>query len=439
MDAFFFMNKQTKNIYKLFLKSTGVFTDTRKPLVGGVFIALRGPTFNGNTYASKAIQQGACLAIIDDYQLSKKNEKFIYVEDCYIMLKILANHHRKKMTCPVLAITGSNGKTTTKELLKIVIKQGYKTHATHGNLNNHIGVPLTILNTPLSSEFVIIEMGANHLKEIKGLCEVAEPTHGFITNFGKAHIEGFGSEKGVIEGKSELYTYLSKSKGTVFVNTDNVNQVEKLGENPFISFGQSESSNYSISYRTKNNKLELGFKGDKINSSLHGEYNFPNIAAAIAIGSFFKIPTNKIRKAIKSYESSNNRSQLIKLKNYEIILDAYNANPSSMGLAIKSFKSRYLSDNIIILGDMLELGEYALISHQEIISLAIKSSFSKIITVGKHFKETGMIFSNLLQFSSTISLIEYLNNNPIKEKNILIKGSRSMELERVLAFLEEKV
>ena len=294
------MNKQTKNIYKLFLKSTGVFTDTRKPLVGGIFIALRGPTFNGNTYASKAMQQGACLAIIDDYQLSKKNEKFIYVEDCYIMLKILANHHRKKMTCPVLAITGSNGKTTTKELLKIVIKQGYKTHATHENLNNHIGVPLTILNTPLSSEFVIIEMGANHLKEIKGLCEVAEPTHGFITNFGKAHIEGFGSEKGVIEGKSELYTYLSKSKGTVFVNTDNVNQVEKLGENPFISFGQSESSNYSISYRTKNNKLELDFKGVKFKSSLHGEYNLPNIAAAVVIGSFFKISTNKIKKVIRA-------------------------------------------------------------------------------------------------------------------------------------------
>lgn len=428
-----------EKIYNLFAKSSGVYTDTRKPLFDGVFIALKGPSFNGNSYALKAINQGAISAIIDDDELSKTSKKFIYVKDTYSTLKSLANHHRKKLNCPVLAITGSNGKTTTKEVVKKVLEKGYKTHATAGNLNNHIGVPLTLLSTPLSSEFLILEMGANHINEIAELCKIAEPTHGLITNFGKAHIEGFGSEKGVIEGKSELYTYLSKSKGTVFVNTDNVNQVEKLGENPFISFGQSESSDYSISYLTKNNKLELGFKGDKINSSLHGEYNFPNIAAAIAIGSFFKIPTNKIRKAIKSYESSNNRSQLIKLKNYEIILDAYNANPSSMGLAIKSFKSRYLSDNIIILGDMLELGEYALISHQEIISLAIKSSFSKIITVGKHFKETGMIFSNLLQFSSTISLIEYLNNNPIKEKNILIKGSRSMELERVLAFLEEKV
>ena len=242
------MINQTENIYEVFKNSTGIFTDTRKPLVGGVFLSLRGQSFDGNKYASKAIQQGACNAIVDDYGLSKKNDKFIYVKDSLEALKNLANYHRKKMTCPVIAITGSNGKTTTKELLKLVIEQSYNTHATKGNLNNHIGVPLTILNTPLSSEFAIIEMGANHLKEIEELCEIAEPTHGYITNFGIAHIEGFGSENKIMEGKSELYNYLSNSKGTIFLNIDNENKVKKIKKIPFISFGQNKKSDYQLSY-----------------------------------------------------------------------------------------------------------------------------------------------------------------------------------------------
>jgi len=420
-------------IYKFFTKSSGVYTDTRKPLVNGMFIALKGPAFNGNDYASNAIQQGASVAIVDDFNLAKKSEKFIYVEDTYSTLNTLANYHRKKLTCPVFAITGSNGKTTTKELIKSVMQERYKTHATIGNLNNHIGVPLTLLNTPLSAEFTIIEMGANHLNEINKLCKISEPTHGFITNFGKAHIEGFGSKAGIIEGKSELYNYLSNSEGTIFANIDNENQVKKLNKTPFISFGKSEKSNYPITYIDKtNNKLELNFKGFRFISDLHGNYNLQNLAAAIVIGNYFKVPINKIQKAIKLYKSNNNRSQFLKLKCYNIILDAYNANPSSMEVAIKSFHKSYSKKSVLIIGDMLELGNYARAAHDEIISLAKTLSFSRIIAVGKNFKNVEISLSNFDKFSSTNELIEHLKNNPIKEKNILIKGSRSMGLEKIL-------
>ena len=426
-----------EKIYNLFAKSSGVYTDTRKPLIGGVFIALKGPSFNGNSYALKAINQGAISAIIDDDELSKTSKKFIYVKDTYSTLKSLANHHRKKLNCPVLAITGSNGKTTTKEVVKKVLEKGYKTHATAGNLNNHIGVPLTLLSTPLSSEFLILEMGANHINEIAELCKIAEPTHGLITNFGKAHIEGFGSEIGVIIGKSELYSYLSISKGVIFVDIDNKKQISKLGKTPYISFGDNKKSNYYISYLSRNNKLELSFKGLKIISSLHGEYNLKNLAAAIIIGNFFKIPTNKIQTVIELYKSNNNRSQLVKLKNYNIILDAYNANPSSMEVALKSFQKRYSKSNLIIIGDMLELGNLSVSFHEEIIQLANKLSFSKIISVGKNFIDTKNYSSNMLNFRSTKELIKHLTNNPIKEKNIFIKGSRSMGLEKILSVFQK--
>ena len=421
-------------IYNLFTKSSGVYTDSRKPLIDGIFVALKGPLFNGNHYALNAVDQGALFAIVDDYKLSQKSEKLIHVEDTYSTLKNIANYHRKKLNCPVLAITGSNGKTTTKEIIKAVIGKKHETHGTIGNLNNHIGVPLTILNTPLSSEFLIIEMGANHINEIAELCLIAEPTHGFITNFGKAHIEGFGSEKGVIEGKSELYNYLSNTNGTIFVNIENKKQIKKLDGIPYISFGDSKKSNYKISYLSRNNKLELSFNGITINSSLHGEYNLKNIAAAIIIGYFFKIPTNKIKMAIESYKSDNNRSQLIKLKKYNIILDAYNANPSSMEVALKSFQKRYPTNSLIIIGDMLELGNLSTISHKKIIQLVESLSFSKVISIGENFIDTKVNSFDILQFKTTKELIGYLKENSINEKNIFIKGSRSLGLEKILSF-----
>lgn len=422
-------------LYQLFSKSTGLYTDTRKPLKGGIFLSLKGPSFNGNEYALKAIKQGACLAIIDDYSLIKKSDKLFYVKNTYNTLKFLANQHRKKLKCPVLAITGSNGKTTTKELIKSVFKKEFKTYATIGNLNNHIGVPLTILNTPLSAEFLIIEMGANHLNEIKELCLIAEPTHGYITNFGKAHIEGFGSEELIIRGKSELYNYLFNSKGIIFVNIENKNQIKELIEKPFISFGPNKKSDYKISYLNSKRKLELNFKGLNFVSTLYGEYNLPNIAAAIIIGNYFNIPLEKIQLGIRNYESSNNRSQLIKLKKYNIVLDAYNANPSSMNIAIKCFHDRYPCESILILGDMLELGKYSKQGHEEIITLAKSLSFNRIITVGENFKKTSINFSNPDKFSSTSDLIDHIKKSPIKHKNIFIKGSRSFSLEKILDFI----
>ncbi len=426
---------ETKEIYKIFSESSGVFTDTRKPLVNGFYIALKGPLFNGNKYALKALQEGAIAAIVDDYELSLKNEKLIYVLNTYSTLKSLAKYHRKKLKCPVFAITGSNGKTTTKELIKKVFEEFFDTHATIGNLNNHIGVPLTILNTPLDSEFTIIEMGANHLYEIQELCEIAEPTHGFVTNFGKAHIEGFGSESAIIEGKSELYNYLLISKGTIFVDIDNKNQLKRLNKTPFVSFGQNKKSDYPISYSNINNELEVTFKGENFKSPLHGEYNLKNIAAAIVIGYFFRIPITKIRKGIETYKSNNNRSQFIKLKNHEIILDAYNANPSSMYVAIQSFKETYPEHAILILGDMLELGDQSSIEHEKILLLVKKLSFSRIITVGENFEKIKIALSNIEKFSSTKKLLDYLKINPLKDKYVFIKGSRSMQLEKILTVL----
>ena len=422
-------------LYQLFSKSTGVYTDTRKPLKGGIFLSLKGPSFNGNEYALKAIKQGACLAIIDDYSLIKKSDKLFYVKNTYNTLKFLANQHRKKLKCPVLAITGSNGKTTTKELIKSVFQKEFKTYATIGNLNNHIGVPLTILNTPLSAEFLIIEMGANHLNEIKELCLIAEPTHGYITNFGKAHIEGFGSEEAIIRGKSELYNYLYNSKGKIFVNIENKNQIKELIEKPFISFGPNKKSDHKISYLNSKRKLKLNFKGLDFVSTLYGEYNLPNIAAAIIIGNYFNIPLEKIQLGIKNYVSNNNRSQLIKLKKYNIVLDAYNANPSSMSIAIKCFHDIYPCESILILGDMLELGKYSKQGHEEIITLAKSLSFNRIITVGENFKKTSMNISNPDKFSSTYDLIDHIKKSPIKHKNIFIKGSRSFSLEKILDFI----
>ena len=423
-----------EELYKIFTKSAGIYTDTRKPLSKGVFFALRGIFYDGNKYASKALNQGAYRVIVDDFSLSNKSEKFIYVKNTYETLKKLANYHRKKLSCPVLAITGSNGKTTTKELIKAVVKKKYKTHGTIGNLNNNIGVPLTLLNIPLSSEFAIIEMGASHLKEIEELCLIAKPSHGFITNFGKAHVEGFGSEEAIIEGKSELHEFLSNSNGTIFVNNDHKDQLKKLNKSKFISFGKDIKSNHIISYSVKNKKLEVTFQQKKFISNLHGEYNFPNIAAAIIIGHHFNVPLNKIQKAIEAYKSNNNRSQLIKIKNFEIILDAYNANPSSMEAAIKSFHSAYPNESIVILGDMLELGKISSKSHKEVIKLLNKLSFSRSILIGENFGKIKTESKSFDKFKSTQDLTKYLRTNSIKEKHILIKGSRSMAMEKLLPF-----
>lgn len=425
-----------KEIYDIFKKSSGVYTDSRNPVKNGLFIALSGKKHNGNDYAVESLDKGAITAVVDNKGLASKSNKFIYVNNSLETLQRLASFHRQKFKCPVLAITGSNGKTTTKELLKIVLSKKFNVHATIGNLNNHIGVPMTILNTPISSDFLIIEMGANHLNEIKNLCQIAKPTHGFITNFGLAHLEGFGGKEGVIKGKSELYDFLDSSNGEIFVNHDNQNQINKLGNKKYISFGQKEKADLNLVYNLSNkNNLEISFKGYKFITNLYGEYNLPNISAAIVIGDFFNVPLKKIKEAIESFRSLDNRSQVIKIKNKKIILDAYNANPSSMEFAIKNFNRKFTNDKILIIGDMLELGEYSKTAHKQIVNLIIDLSFDEVITVGKNFFDINITPNYFKKYHSTDELIKFISLKGVKEKNILIKGSRSLRLEKILTVL----
>ena len=425
-----------KEIYDIFKKSSGVYTDSRNPLKNGLFFALSGEKYNGNDYAAESLHKGAISAVVDNEELASKSNKFIYVKNSLETLQRLASFHRQKFKCPVLAITGSNGKTTTKELLKIVLSKKHNTHATIGNLNNHIGVPITILNTPISSDFLIIEMGANHLNEIKNLCKIAKPTHGFITNFGLAHLEGFGGKEGVIKGKSELYDFLDSSNGEIFVNHDNQNQINKLGNKKYISFGQEEKADFNLVYNLSNkNNLEISFKGSKFITNLYGEYNLPNISAAIVIGDFFNVSLKKIKEAIESYRPLDNRSQVININNKKIILDAYNANPSSMEFAIKNFHKKFTNDRILIIGDMLELGEYSKSAHKQIVNLIIDLSFDKVITVGENFFEISNTPNYFKKYHSTDELIKFISLKVVKEKNILIKGSRSLRLEKILKVL----
>ena len=425
-----------KEIYDIFKKSSGVYTDSRNPLKNGLFFALSGEKYNGNDYAAESLHKGAISAVVDNEELASKSNKFIYVKNSLETLQRLASFHRQKFKCPVLAITGSNGKTTTKELLKIVLSKKYNTHATIGNLNNHIGVPITILNTPISSDFLIIEMGANHLNEIKNLCKIAKPTHGFITNFGLAHLEGFGGKEGVIKGKSELYDFLDSSNGEIFVNHDNQNQINKLGNKKYISFGQEEKADFNLVYNLSNkNNLEISFKGSKFITNLYGEYNLPNVSAAIVIGDFFNVSLKNIKEAIESYRPLDNRSQVININNKKIILDAYNANPSSMEFAIKNFHKKFTNDRILIIGDMLELGEYSKSAHKQIVNLIIDLSFDKVITVGENFFEISNTPNYFKKYHSTDELIKFISLKVVKEKNILIKGSRSLRLEKILKIL----
>ena len=427
--------EQLEKIYALFKESSGIFTDSRKIINNGLFFALKGPKFDGNQYAKEAIEKGAIAAIIDDKKISLTSNKFYLVENAHDVLKKLANFHRKKLKCPVLGITGSNGKTTTKELIKSVLKSKYKTNATFSNQNNNIGVPLTLLNTPLNSEFTIIEMGANHIGEIAELCEIADPTCGFITNFGQAHIEGFGSEKGVEDGKSELYEYLNKSNGTIFLNIDNKNQLKRVNKKLCISFGENKKANYSFIYKKHKNFLEIEFNDKKFSCNLYGTYNFPNIAASIVVGDYFKVSLTQIQKSLKKFILNNNRSELVSSKKHKIILDAYNANPSSMEIAINCFYNEFPKNNLIIIGDMFELGKKTIPAHQKIMKLTGNLCFTKIITVGENFFKSKTNAKNCMKFKKTKDLVKYLSQNTINENHILVKGSRAMNLEKILPLI----
>ncbi|MFY0715057.1 UDP-N-acetylmuramoyl-tripeptide--D-alanyl-D-alanine ligase [Seonamhaeicola sp. NFXS20] len=422
----------TEELHKLFLKCNKVSTDTRKIETNDIFFALKGENFNGNIYAKQALEKGAKYAIVDEKEFVNTPNIFL-VDNVLGALQKLASFHRDYLNIPIIALTGSNGKTTTKELINTVLSKKYNTTATIGNLNNHIGVPLTLLSMNNLTEIGIVEMGANHLKEIEFLCAIAKPDYGYITNFGKAHLEGFGGIKGVIKGKSEMYNYLILNNKTVFVNTNDVIQLEKTINAKTYSFG-NKSSNVVISLIDALPYVKVHYNNLAIESHLIGEYNFNNIAAAIAIGNYFKVDDTAIKGAIENYIPSNNRSQIINKGNIKIILDAYNANPSSMKAALLNFEKQS-GNKTAILGDMFELGNEAKIEHQNIVDLAISLNLNKLIFVGENFYKTNVNLTKASKFKSFNSFKTNFDISKLNKTIILIKGSRGMALERILDLL----
>ena len=411
------------NLYKLYCQHFLVDTDTRNIRKNTLFFALKGDNFNGNSFAEEALKLGASFAIVDEEAYETK-ENIILVNNVLETLQQLANYHRRHLKIPIIGLTGSNGKTTTKELIHVVLNKKHNTQATKGNLNNHIGVPLTLLSMTDKTELGVVEMGANHLKEIALLCAISEPDFGYITNFGKAHLEGFGGMGGVIKGKSELYAFLKENDKTVFVNPDDEIQVEKTQEINTINFKVE-----ALRFSEANPFVKLSYNNNTIQSNLIGTYNYSNIAAAITIGAYFKVSDEAIKEAIESYVPKNNRSQIIETKNNKIILDAYNANPSSMKVALENFSAINAETKVVILGDMFELGDESLQEHQAIVDLAISLNFETTFFVGENFNQ---LKTDAHQFKTYELLEDYIKKNPLENQSILIKGSRGMRLERVL-------
>ncbi len=429
---YIFVFMTTAQLHQLFLSNPKISTDTRKIEKDGIFFALKGDNFNGNEYAAEALEKGAIYAVIDEEKYNT-SDKTILVEDVLRSLQDLAKFHRNHCGAKVVSLTGSNGKTTTKELINTVLSKKYNTVATKGNLNNHIGVPLTLLSITPETEMAVVEMGANHQKEIEFLCEIAQPDFGYITNFGKAHIEGFGSEEGVIKGKSELYEYLTSHGKSVFLNADDPIQLEKLGTyiNKF-GFSTEKHQYFKIEFLGADPFVKIKVEDFEIQTKLIGAYNFTNCGAAILIGKYFNVPLSDIKLVLEAYEPNNNRSQLIQKNGYHIILDAYNANPTSMMAALESLKGMKANRKIALLGDMFELGETAAEEHQNIADLANQMPFDAVFLVGNNFNKTT---TALPTFNSFESLSDHLKQNPIAESTLLIKGSRGMALERVLELL----
>jgi UDP-N-acetylmuramoyl-tripeptide--D-alanyl-D-alanine ligase len=422
---------QIEALYKIYQQYPSVQTDTRKLKAGDIFFALKGVNFNGNSFAKQALNAGAVYAVIDEkeYEIPGKT---ILVDDVLTTLQQLANYHRQQFTIPFLGITGSNGKTTTKELIHAVLSTTYKTYTTEGNLNNHIGIPLTLLKIKPDAELAVIEMGANHIGEIASYCKIALPTHGIITNCGKAHLEGFGSEEGVRKGKGELYDHLRSNNGTAYIMWDYEYLQNMSSGIPHIKTYGTHNSEIEGSVVTSEPFLNVAFhKGTTlriVQTHLVGEYNLPNVLAAAAVGKYFKVPDEKIKTAIENYAPSNNRSQWIEKSSNKIILDAYNANPSSMMQAIDNFAKLQATNKILVLGAMAELGKESLREHQMILEQIRKYKWANVILVGGDFEKLSTPYR---WFKNSSEAGTWFRQQHFQNCTILIKGSRSMQMEKV--------
>lgn len=417
-------------LYDVFKASTGICTDTRKLKKGQMYFALKGGNFNGNLFAEQALKDGAACAVVDE-EVSCSGTTYV-VDDALSCLQELANYHRRQFDIPFLGITGSNGKTTTKEMLAAVLSKKYKVHATKGNFNNHIGVPLTLLELDETAEFAIVEMGANHIGEIAQLCEIAEPDFGLITNIGTAHIEGFGSAEGVARGKSELYLHVLKSGTNVFYNADD-EQLSRMAarfKSPIPYLGSSDYCSPTLLKASPFVSFEYG--GEQVESNTIGAYNFTNMASAMCVGKYFEVDQNDVVSALATYTSDNNRSQVKETENNTIILDAYNANPSSMEASLDNFAKMETANKVLILGDMYELGTTSEEEHQRIADLAGNID-GETFLIGTHFSKVqgvdALLFEEKEQFQA------HLLANKINGSTILLKGSRGMTLESLISSL----
>ena len=426
-------------LYQLFLSCSVVTTDSRNCPANSMFIALKGDSFNGNLFATQALEKGCAYAVVDEATaVADDSGRYILVDDCLATLQALANYHRRELGTRVIGITGTNGKTTTKELIAAVLSQSYHVLYTQGNLNNHIGVPLTLLRMTIEHDIAVIEMGANHPGEIKQLAEIAEPDCGIITNVGKAHLEGFGSFEGVVKTKGELYEYLrQKSNSIAFIHHENQYLQEIAHDLTLVEYG--EAPHLFITGQVTDNSPYLAFnwqhgadRVNEVNTHLIGAYNFTNALAAVAIGRYFEVDDESINKALSGYEPQNNRSQLQKTAHNTLIIDAYNANPTSMMAALQNFQQMKAEHKMLILGDMRELGADSLAEHQRIVDFLKEATFERVILIGNQFES---VVSDFTTYPDVQAFITDLSNQKPKDYTILIKGSNGIKLNSVVEYL----
>ena len=419
-----------EKIYQHYTKRHLVSTDSRNIEKDCVFVAIKGERFDGNDFAYKVASDGIAACVIADRKDLPHHERLFIVDDSISALQQLAKLHRERINIPVIGITGTNGKTTTKELTAAVLSKRYNIIYTQGNYNNHIGVPLTLLQMRPDTEMAVVEMGANHINEIAQLCSIAQPDFGLITNIGKAHIEGFGSFEGVVKTKNELYEHIRNNGGKIFVNNDNTLLRELSKDLTCFSYGKDNNADIKAEVVSFNPYLTIRWNDNEIKTNLIGEYNFENVLAAISIGTYFNVDKTQIIKAIEDYYPTNNRSQYIKTDKNEIVMDAYNANPVSMSNAIRNFRRISSNNALLILGDMKELGKDSENEHSIIISLVKELGFNKVFLVGEELLKAD-IDKSFSHFSNVEELISYINTHEVQNHKILVKGSNSIHLEKL--------